>query len=81
MTVIGLLDRRLEHPISEAEQSITAAGAEREVARDLGCEEGRPLLRVDRTYLDTRGEAVELATSHFLPEYYSYRVRLRRSGR
>ena len=78
VTVIGLLDQRLEHPISEAEQSVTAVGAGVTATRDLGCEEGRPLLRVDRTYLDLQGDAVELATSYFLPEHYSYRVRLRR---
>ncbi|MBR8741806.1 GntR family transcriptional regulator [Nocardiopsis sp. MG754419] len=80
-TVIGLLDRRLAHPVAEAEQSITAVAAPSEVVRDLGCAEEAPLLRVDRTYLDTRGAVVELATSHFLPEQYSYRLRLRRGAR
>lgn len=77
-TVIGLLDPRLARPIAEAEQSITAVGAHAQVARDLGCGPDRPLLRVDRTYLDVGGTPVELATSYFLPEQYSYRVRLRR---
>ncbi|MDH6213686.1 GntR family transcriptional regulator [Streptomyces pseudovenezuelae] len=79
-TVIGLLDQRLPEPIAEAEQSITVAGATPEVAGHLGCEPGRPLLRIDRVYQSAAGQAVELAISHFLPEHYSYRVRLRRNG-
>ncbi|MFD8309367.1 GntR family transcriptional regulator [Streptomyces sp. NPDC059690] len=79
-TVIGLLDRRLPEPIAEAEQSITVAGATADLAEHLGCEPGRPLLRIDRVYRTVAGQLVELAISHFLPEHYSYRVRLRRSG-
>lgn len=80
-TVIGLLDGRLPEPIAEAEQSITVAEATREIAGHLRCEPGRSLLRIDRVYLSAAGQLVELAVSHFLPEHYSYRVRLRRSGR
>ncbi|GAA3742077.1 DNA-binding GntR family transcriptional regulator [Spinactinospora alkalitolerans] len=79
VTVIGLLDSTLEHPIAEAEQSITVAGATAEVAAALSIAEGEPVLRIDRVYQDTRGVPVELAVSHFLPQHYTYRVRLRRS--
>jgi GntR family transcriptional regulator len=75
VTIIGLLDTRLPAPIAEAEQSITAAAAD----EALGCRTGTPLLRVDRIYLTTDARPVELAISHFLPEQYSYRVKLRRS--
>ncbi|KAB1139893.1 GntR family transcriptional regulator [Streptomyces luteolifulvus] len=79
-TVIGLLDQRLPEPIDEAEQSITVAEATPEIAGHLGCAPGRALLRVDRVYQSVAGQLVELAISHFLPEHYSYRVRLKRSG-
>lgn len=79
-TVIGLLDQRLPEPIAEAEQSITVAEATPEIAQHLGCEPGRAVLRIDRAYQTVGGRLVELAISHFLPEHYSYRVRLRRSG-
>lgn len=79
-TIIGLLDTRLDAPIAEAEQSITVALADDVTAGALGCPAGHPLLRVDRLYLDTDGTPVELAVSHFLPELYSYRTSLRRSG-
>jgi DNA-binding GntR family transcriptional regulator len=77
-TVIAMVDSRF--PIAEAEQSITAVLATADLATRLGCPPGAPLLRVDRVYHSTRGRPVELATSYFLPEHYSYRVRLRRGA-
>jgi DNA-binding GntR family transcriptional regulator len=78
-TVIGLLDRVLEWPIGDAEQSITVGTAPPEVAEALELPAGTPVLRIDRIYCDTRGEPVELAISHFHPDRYSYRVHLRRN--
>ena len=77
-TVIGLIDTHTGHPVAEAEQSITAVAATDMLTIYLDCERGDPLLRVDRSYADTTGQLVELATSYFLPEHYSYRVKLRR---
>lgn len=79
ITVIGLLDPALEHPIQDAEQSITVETAASVVAHELEVEPGTPLLRVDRMYFDSSGSPVELAVSHFHPDRYSYRVRLRRN--
>lgn len=79
ITVIGLLDQALDAPIRDAEQSITVATAPSEVADCLALPPGTPLLRADRMYFDASGEPVELAISHFHPDRYSYRVRLRRS--
>jgi GntR family transcriptional regulator len=79
-TVIGLLEPHLVEPIAEAAQSITVAPADDVVADAVSCEPGHPMLRVDRLYSDTAGRPVELSVSHFLPEQYTYRVTLRRSG-
>jgi DNA-binding GntR family transcriptional regulator len=79
-TVIGVLEPHLDHPIAEAAQSITVGPADEMVATALGCQPGHSMLRVDRLYSDTTGTAVELSVSHFLPEQYTYRVTLRRSG-
>lgn len=78
-TVLGLLDSRLSSAISEAEQSITVSPASATATEQLGCPPAHAVLRIERTYLDTDGKVVELAQSEFLPEHYSYRVRLRRS--
>lgn len=79
-TVIGVLEPHLDTPISEAAQSITVAHADLDVATAVGCAGGHAMLRVDRLYRDYTGAAVELAVSYFLPEQYTYRVTLRRSG-
>jgi GntR family transcriptional regulator len=79
-TVIGLLQPHLAEPIAEAAQSITVAPADALVADAVGCQPGHPMLRVDRLYSDSSGRPVELSVSHFLPEQYTYRVTLRRSG-
>ncbi|MDT5209619.1 MAG: GntR family transcriptional regulator [Mycobacterium sp.] len=79
-TVIGLLEPHLTEPIAEAAQSITVTPADDDVADAVGCVAGHPMLRVDRLYSDTTGRPVELSVSHFLPEQYTYRVTLRRSG-
>jgi len=78
VTVIALLDEVLRAPIQDAEQSISVAAAMPEVAKALAVPAGTMLLRIDRTYYDTDGDPVELAVSHFHPDRYSYRVRLRR---
>jgi GntR family transcriptional regulator len=79
-TVIGLLEPHLAEPIAEAAQSITVAPADDVIAGSVGCEPGHPMLRVDRLYSDSAGRRIELSVSHFLPEQYTYRVTLRRSG-
>jgi DNA-binding GntR family transcriptional regulator len=80
VTVIGLLDARLQHPITEAEQSITATVAGTGgAAAPLEAPAGQALLRIDRIYYDSQEQPVELAVSHFLTDHYSYRVKLRRS--
>jgi GntR family transcriptional regulator len=78
VTIIALLDARLSAPIAEADQSITVGVANPALAAALGCAVGERLLRIDRLYSDTTGQLVELAISHFLPELYSYRTKLRR---
>lgn len=79
-TVIGVLEPHLREPIAEAAQSITVAPADTAVAAALDCAPAHPMLRVDRLYSDITGTPVELALSYFLPEQYTYRVTLRRSG-
>lgn len=78
-TVIGTLDAKLDSPITSADQSITAVGASGHIARALHCQTGTPLLRIDRIYYDASGTAIELAISYFLPDVYSYRVKLNRN--
>lgn len=80
-TVIGLIDAVADEPVTEAEQVITVAPVPAEISGHLRVAPDTPLLRIDRTYFDPGGSAVELAISYFLPEHYSYRVRLQRDIR
>ena len=81
VTVIGLIDNRLERRIRDAEQNVTAAHSTPDAAAHLACPADAPVLRIDRLYRDGADCPVELAISHFDPEHYSYRVRLRRHPR
>lgn len=76
-TVIGLLDRA-GTAVLETQQSITVATAPDDVATALDVSAGSAVLRIDRTYYDGDSTPIELAISHFHPDRYSYRVRLRR---
>jgi DNA-binding GntR family transcriptional regulator len=78
-TVISVLERLWPDTVVGAQQSITAASAPAWMAELLDLEPGAPTLRADRLYFDSAGRPVELATSHFHPERYSYRLQLRRS--
>jgi DNA-binding GntR family transcriptional regulator len=78
-TIIGVLERLWPETVVGAQQSITAASAPAWMAELLDLEPGAPTLRADRLYFDSAQRPVELATSHFHPERYSYRLQLRRS--
>lgn len=79
VTVIGLVESH-GADIAEAEQVITAIGATPELTAHLGCAQGAPLLHIERTYYDRKGEPIEYAVSDFLPEHYSHRLRLGRDA-
>ena len=81
LTIIGLLEGRLDDPITEAEQTITAIGADAQTALMLGCEIGAPILRIDRLFISAQGEPLELSVGLFLPDQYTYRTTLRRTAR
>lgn len=77
-TVIELIQKTTDEPIASANQSINAAVASDEVAPQIDCAPGQPVLRVDRLYFNATGQPVELAISYFNPDRYSYRLALRR---
>jgi DNA-binding GntR family transcriptional regulator len=75
-TLISVIERVREKPISRAHQSITAVGMPADLREALDVPPGTPVLRVDRAYFDTEDRAVELAISHFSPDRYSYRLEM-----
>lgn len=80
-TVIRMLGARLQDTeITSAEQSITVGSLPAAGASALGRDLGTVTLRIDLIYFDDADRLIELQVSHFLPEYYAYRSKLRRHG-
>lgn len=78
VTVVGLIDSRIDGSVTAVDQSITAVGAPPFATEHLSCQPGEPMLRVDRLYSDATDRPVELAVSYFDPRHYSYHVKLKR---
>jgi DNA-binding GntR family transcriptional regulator len=79
VTVISVVDRVGEHRVAGAQQSITSVTVPAPFEEALELPSGAPALRADRLYVDTSDTPIELATSYFHPDRYSYRLALRRS--
>lgn len=78
-TVAGLLDARIPGGIVGADESITATGLPADAAAGLGRSEGDLALQIDIMFFDSDGRVVELQSSYFLPQSYSYRTRFARA--
>jgi GntR family transcriptional regulator len=77
LTVLSVVQRVSGRTFVGADQTITAVGATAQVADELECQVGDPVLRIDRLYVDHRGELLELAVNHFNPARYTYRFQMR----
>jgi GntR family transcriptional regulator len=78
VTILGLLDQALPHPIVGAKQVVTAVAAPADVALQIDCPDGEPILRIERVHFDAEGRPVEHCINHFNPDRYSYRLQLER---
>jgi GntR family transcriptional regulator len=78
MTVLGLLDQVLPHPVVGAKQVVTAVTAPSDVAQHIDCRGGEPILKIVRVHFDADGRPVEQCVNHFNPERYSYTMQLQR---
>ena len=76
--IVGIVDEIVPDGVAGAHQSITAIELPAALSGMLERAAGSPALRIDRLYVDVRGQPVELAISHFDPDRYTYRVQLRR---
>lgn len=61
-----------------AEQVLTVALADSDLAADIGVEVGAPLICMRRTVLDPKGEAILFQESVYPPDRYEYRMTLSR---
>lgn len=77
-TVIGTVESITSSAVVGASQEVTAISAPAHISSLIDREPGEPLLYVERLYYLDDGTPVELATSHYNPGRYSYRLELRR---
>lgn len=78
-SVIELLDQRLPDGVAKAEQSITATGLPPLAAQHLERTAAEVALQVDLLFFDQQNAIIELQSSYFLPDAYSYRSIFRRT--
>jgi GntR family transcriptional regulator len=62
----------------EAEQWITAAAAEPQIASTLGVPPASPLLKIERVMRDAKGAPVQLICGHYRPDLFQYHVKTHR---
>ncbi|HEU5320719.1 MAG TPA: GntR family transcriptional regulator, partial [Methylomirabilota bacterium] len=80
-SLIGVIERLLDKPITFLDQVVDATPAPRQVAELLQVRVRSPLLRFERTYFAASGEPVEHAVTYQAGQRYPYRVVLSRSER
>lgn len=75
-TLLSVVQQVSGRAIAGADQTITATAASAAIAAALECEEGDPVLRIDRLYFAHDEELLELAINHFNPARYTYRFQM-----
>lgn len=78
-TVLGILDRSMTSAVSGSRETVTAVAAPSEVSEQIGCDDGQPVLRIERVHFDSEGRPVERCVNWFNPDRYMYRLQLRRA--
>lgn len=63
---------------TEAEQTLTAVAAPKEIADHLQITPGAPLLHITRIMYDQHERAVQVIEAHYRPEQFQYHMRLSR---
>lgn len=66
--------------LTEANQYISAVGAESEIAKALDVASGTPLLSVTRILRDSERKAVQYMVAYYRPDRFSYHIRMLRRG-
>ena len=76
-TVLGILDHVMSSRVSGSRETVRAVAASAEVAGHIGCEEGEPVLRIERVHF-AGDQPVERCVNWFNPDRYVYRLHLQR---
>jgi GntR family transcriptional regulator len=76
-SLIKLLEQSGHAPCA-AHQTITAVGAEKEIADALGVAPGAPIMRIHRIMRDVDGVVVQEITAHYRADRFQYQMDLTR---
>lgn len=68
------------HAPRAAQQTITAAAAETDIAKALGIAPGSPIMRIHRLMRDKEGKVVQEITAHYRADRFHYQMDLVRHG-
>ncbi|MGH7043865.1 MAG: GntR family transcriptional regulator [Acetobacteraceae bacterium] len=74
-TMLPLL-AETRHPIAEIRQTVSAAAANRSVARSLQVNQGAPLLRIERLVLGAGSAPIEWSVALYRHDRHEYRINL-----
>ena len=77
-TVLGILDREMPTTVSGSREIATAVAAPLDVAQQIECLEGEPVLRIERVHFGAEGRPVERCINWLNPHRYVYRLQLQR---
>jgi GntR family transcriptional regulator len=77
-TIVSRIDQVHPGGVATVEQEITAIACPMHVSAQLECPQGQPMLLITRLYRDDNGVPVELARTHYDPNYFTYRIHLGR---
>lgn len=79
-SVLDLLLRRGDVPLTQSRTALTAESADGMLARQLGVQRGTPLMHFEATLYAQDGRAVDHSHSHFVPGYFKFHI-VRKVGR
>ena len=75
-TLFSQIERLSGVSIGKVTQDIQAVPADADVADELGIDEGAPVLRILRCYVDPKGELFEISVSHHPGDRFAYSMHI-----
>jgi GntR family transcriptional regulator len=80
ISLYEIVEQHLHIPLTEADESISAAVADADIARKLDISRNSPLLVRRRLTYTTEMRPIEFTTTFYRADQYEYKIRLARHG-
>lgn len=75
-TLFGQIEEHADVSVTRITQDIQAIPASKKFARDLGLEEGDPVLRILRCYFDQNDRLIEISANYHPGERFAYSMHI-----